>query len=69
MLATNIDEVLAQLEALIDDCVKTDNRIGYFAALYFKVTSRIKQGIMVNLMMARAWNALMFYLRIDICKP
>ena len=45
MLATNIDEVLAQLEALIDDCVKTDNRIGYFAALYFKVTSRIKQGI------------------------
>jgi hypothetical protein len=48
MPANTIDEVLAQLTSIIDDCIKTNNRAGYFAALYYKVTSRVKQGIQNN---------------------
>jgi len=45
MQATTIDEVLARLEAIIADCAKTNNRAGYFAALYYKVTASVKDGI------------------------
>jgi hypothetical protein len=48
MPATTIDEVLAQLESIIDDSVKNNNRAGYFAALYYKVTNGVKQGIRNN---------------------
>ena len=47
-LPTTIDAVIAQLEALIADCEATRDRIGYFAALYHKVTVRVKQGILNN---------------------
>jgi hypothetical protein len=41
----NIDSILTQLEAIIADAVKTNSRLGYFAALYYKVTSSVKEGI------------------------
>lgn len=45
MQATTIDEVLQQLETIIADSIKTNNRTGYFAALYYKVTKSVKDGI------------------------
>ncbi len=46
--ATTIDEVIQQLQLLIDDCTKTNDRLGYFAALYHKVTAKVKEGIEQN---------------------
>lgn len=43
--AQTIDEVIHQLEQLIEGCIATKDRIGYFAALYHKVTVRVKEGI------------------------
>jgi Family of unknown function (DUF5995) len=48
MASTTIDEVLDQLEIIIRDSIRTGNRAGYFAALYYKVTSRVKEGIANN---------------------
>jgi hypothetical protein len=48
MAAKTIDEVLAQLSAIIDDCIKTNSRAGYFAVLYYKVTYSVQQGILNN---------------------
>jgi hypothetical protein len=45
MQAQNIDEVIAQLEQIITNAIHSNNRVGYFAALYHKVTCRVKQGI------------------------
>ena len=41
-----IDEVIQALEQLIAECADSNDRIGYFAALYHKVTVRVKQGIL-----------------------
>ena len=46
--ATTLDEVIAQMEALVALCIKSNDRIGYFAALYHKVTVRVKEGIVNN---------------------
>ncbi|HZV71375.1 MAG TPA: DUF5995 family protein [Saprospiraceae bacterium] len=43
--ATTIDEVVLQLELLIHDCIKSNDRIGFFATLYHKVTVRVQEGI------------------------
>lgn len=43
--SVTIDNVIAQLEAIIKESIATNNRIGYFAALYHRVTVRIKEGI------------------------
>jgi len=43
--AKTIDQVIEQLEALIENCIATNDRLGYFAALYHKVTVRVKDGI------------------------
>jgi hypothetical protein len=48
MPVNSIDEVLAALTKLIDDCRASGDRIGYFASLYYKVTMRIKDGILKN---------------------
>jgi Family of unknown function (DUF5995) len=40
-----IDDVIARLEEIIEDCIATENRLGYFAALYNRVTQAVKQGI------------------------
>jgi len=45
MTAQTIDEVLFQLEHIIDESISTNNRIGFFAALYYKVTAAVKDGI------------------------
>ncbi|MEL6922658.1 MAG: DUF5995 family protein [Bacteroidota bacterium] len=44
-LPQNIDEVIAQLEQIIQDCIGRKSPLGYFAALYQKVTIAVKQGI------------------------
>jgi hypothetical protein len=46
--ATTIDEVILQLQELIEDCIQRKDRMGYFAALYHKVTVRVKEGILNN---------------------
>jgi hypothetical protein len=48
MSASTIDEVLTQLEKIIADNERSGNRVGYFAALYYKVTARVKDGIAKN---------------------
>ncbi|MDH7460347.1 DUF5995 family protein [Chitinophagaceae bacterium 26-R-25] len=45
MQANTIDEVLTTLEAIIEESITTNNRAGYFAALYHKVTYQVKLGI------------------------
>lgn len=45
MAATTIDDILIQLEDIIAESIKTNNRMGYFAALYYKVTASVKNGI------------------------
>ena len=46
--ATSIDEVIAQLTAIIEWSKQNNSRIGYFAALYRKVTIQVKKGIADN---------------------
>lgn len=41
----SIDDVLKALDGIIDTCMDRGSRIGYFAALYRKVTARVKKGI------------------------
>jgi hypothetical protein len=43
--ATTIDQIIQQLEAIIADSIATGSRAGYFAALYHKVTCKVKEGI------------------------
>ena len=45
MLPTTIHEVIAALEQIMDTCACTNDRLGYFAALYHKVTCRVRDGI------------------------
>ena len=45
MPASSIDEVLSQLTDIISESQKTNNRAGYFASLYYKVTAGVKEGI------------------------
>ncbi|MBP6820538.1 MAG: hypothetical protein KA368_03295 [Acidobacteria bacterium] len=44
-MVKTIDEVIAQLTAIIEDAIRRPSRLGYFAALYRKVTIRVKEGI------------------------
>jgi uncharacterized protein DUF5995 len=44
-LARNIDEVIAQLDDIIASSIRDGSRLGYFAALYRKVTAKVKEGI------------------------
>jgi hypothetical protein len=43
-----IDEVIEALDAIIKQCEDDNDTAGYFAALYRKVTNRVKQGIANN---------------------
>lgn len=45
MPATTINEVILRLEEIISDSQKKNDRIGYFAALYHRVTVRVRDGI------------------------
>lgn len=44
-LARTIDEVIAQLDDIIARSIQDGSRLGYFAALYRKVTVKVKDGI------------------------
>jgi hypothetical protein len=44
-LTRPIDEVILRMEQLIEKCMRTNSRLGYFASLYHKVTVRVKEGI------------------------
>jgi len=41
----SIEDVIAQLDKIISACEKNNNPLGYFAALYQKVTIKVKEGI------------------------
>ena len=43
--AETIDDVLGALREVVDDCIGTGSRIGYFAALYRQVTLAVKRAI------------------------
>lgn len=45
LIAGTIDEVLEALEGIILRAMEEGSRLGYFAALYRKVTARVKEGI------------------------
>lgn len=45
MSARNIDEVIDGLDAIIASSIATRDRIGYFAALYRRVTVEVRKGI------------------------
>jgi Family of unknown function (DUF5995) len=45
MAASSIDDVIASLEKIITECIANNSRLGYFAALYLKVTKSVKDGI------------------------
>jgi len=40
-----IDDVISALDDIIDDAVRQENPLGYFAALYREVTLKVKDGI------------------------
>lgn len=43
--ARDIDEVIAELDQIIARSIREQSRLGYFAALYRKVTVKVKEGI------------------------
>lgn len=46
--ARTTDDVLEQLQLIIQDCIKNNNRAGYFAVVYYGVTCRVKEDIQKN---------------------
>ena len=45
MANTSIDDIITSLENIIADSAANSSRLGYFAALYLKVTKSVKDGI------------------------
>lgn len=45
MLPTTIDGVIDQLESIIEDTITTPSRLGYFAALYKRMTIAVRDAI------------------------
>lgn len=43
--ANSIDDVIIRLERIISESIATRSRLGFFAALYAKVTLKVKEGI------------------------
>ncbi len=48
MQAQSIDEVIRMLDGIIQSCREQNSRLGYFPALYRKVTIEVKRGIANN---------------------
>jgi hypothetical protein len=44
-LPTTIDEAVARLDGIIEDAITAESRLGYFAALYNRVTKAVRDGI------------------------
>ncbi|WP_159517722.1 DUF5995 family protein [Sunxiuqinia indica] len=47
-LPNTVDEVIDTLEHIIQECIQNNDPSGYFAALYQKVTIKVKEGIENN---------------------
>jgi hypothetical protein len=45
VLPTTVDGVIDSLQAIIDDSIRTGSRLGYFAALYKRMTMAIRDGV------------------------
>ncbi|NHA04130.1 hypothetical protein G7092_10010 [Mucilaginibacter sp. HC2] len=45
MPASTINEVIDALQTIITDSIAASSRVGYFAALYYKVTAAVRDGI------------------------
>jgi hypothetical protein len=45
MLPTTIDEVLTRLNRMLDEAIRDGHRIGYFIALYERVTSNVRHAL------------------------
>lgn len=45
MLPTTVDGVIEQLESIIDASIASQSRLGYFAALYKRMTTAVRDGI------------------------
>src|ERR1044072_5807341 len=43
-----IEEIIARLERIIDDALRSQRRIGYFAALYERVTSNVRRALVAG---------------------
>ena len=48
MLPTTIDDVLARLNHLLDEAIRDGRRIGYFVALYERVTSNVRHALIAG---------------------
>jgi hypothetical protein len=46
--ARTTDEVLEQLQLIMQECIKQNNRAGYFAVVYYGVTCQVKDDIRKN---------------------
>ncbi|MCE4564987.1 hypothetical protein INQ51_11760 [Maribellus sp. CM-23] len=44
----SIDDVIAILDSIIQESIKNEDTLGYFAALYQRVTIEVKEGIQTN---------------------
>ena len=42
---TDLNGVISRLKQIIDDAEKNNDRAGYFAALYYNVTIKVKEGV------------------------
>jgi hypothetical protein len=54
-----IDEVIARLNDLVDEALRGRARIGYFAALYERVTTNVRRALVAGDVFkdnARAWS-------------
>ncbi|XZF16609.1 DUF5995 family protein [Chitinophagaceae bacterium MMS25-I14] len=47
-LPQTINETITQLAGVLQYCIDTNHRAGYFTALYYRVTCRVKEGILNN---------------------
>lgn len=47
-MINTIDEVIVRLTEIVEECRRERSRLGYFAALYLRVTVAVKQGIANN---------------------
>ncbi|HJQ32899.1 MAG TPA: DUF5995 family protein [Pyrinomonadaceae bacterium] len=48
MAVQTIEEVIARLEAIIDEALRGQSRVGYFAALYERVTSNVRRALVAG---------------------
>lgn len=48
MSCKTINEVILQLEQIIKECIDSNDAKGFFAVLYYKVTVRVRDGILKN---------------------